>query len=168
MNRLRWTANLPRLATRAHGNLAVAVAAYHVVAFVSAAAVIWLTLGLDRWRIAPLVVLGGFTIASILTDIQSGTSKVRISGVVIGLMVAVALLGPGPAALLGAATMGVSWTRTRARGHVVRNNVVVFTWFPLAAGLFFHACRAASPGLGLHDMAYYLVVFVDLRARSGR
>jgi diguanylate cyclase (GGDEF)-like protein len=117
-----------------------------------------LTRDLDRWRIGPLLVLTAFTTVSVLSDISDGSSKVRVSGVPIGLTIAVVLLGPGPAALLGAATMTVSWTRTRAAWPQLRNNVATFMWYPLAAGLFFHATVALS-GLGTHALAYYLVVF---------
>jgi len=83
---------------------------------------------------------------------------VRISGVVIGLMVAIALLGPGPAVVLGAITMCVSWLRTRIPTHSLRNNLVVFTWFPLVAGLFLHACSSLA-GIDPHDLGYYLILF---------
>ena len=77
----------------------------------------------------------------------------------IGLMVAAILLGPGPAVLLGEAMMVLSWLRTRVIGHVLRNNLAVFAWYPLVASLFFNAAIGVSK-IGPHAPAYYLVVFV--------
>ena len=134
------------------------VALYQIVLLLGAAAVLWLTGGLDQWSPGPLFVLSAFTIVSALTDIAAGVGKVRIAGFNIGLMVGIVILGPGPAALLGAATMCLSWLRTRAAGHFFRNNLIVFTWLPLASGLFFHeSVRLAS--IGPHTVAFYLIVF---------
>jgi diguanylate cyclase (GGDEF)-like protein len=55
--------------------------------------------------------------------------------------------------------MAISWIRTRTPFHYLRNNIVVFLWFPLAASLFFEAAVHVA-GLSPHDVAYYLVVFV--------
>ena len=135
------------------------VALCSAAALVSAASVVWLTRGLDRWSVAPLLVLGAFTIMSVLTDVATGASKVRLSGLLIGLMLAIVLLGPGPAALLGATTMVVSWLRTRVVWYYVLGNLATFMWYPLIAGLFFHvAIRVAD--VGSHEVAYYLVVFL--------
>jgi len=134
-------------------------ALYHIAALAGAAAVLWLTTSLDHWDVGPLVVLVAFTILSVLTDVASGASKVRLSGGLIGLIVAAVLLGPGPAVLLGAGTMAVSWLRTRVAGHLLRNNVVVFAWYPLTASLFFHEIIRLTH-LGPHAAAYYLVVFL--------
>ena len=82
-----------------------------------------------------MLVLVVFTSVSTLTDVNGGASKVRLSGVPIGLIITIVLLGPGPAAILGVVTMFVSWWRTRAAPHLVLNNLVAFAWFPLIAGL---------------------------------
>ncbi len=132
---------------------------FHTLTLAAAAAVVWLTWGLDRWDLAPLLVLGVFTSVSALTDVNGGASKVRLSGVPLGLVITIVLLGPGPAAVLGAATMLVSWGRTRTAPHIVLNNVATFAWFPLAAGLFFHSATRIT-GLGPHELAYYLLVFL--------
>jgi diguanylate cyclase (GGDEF)-like protein len=128
-------------------------------ALVAAGGVCWVTRGLDHWQLGRLLVLGAFTTVSILTDVPSGTNKLRISGVLIGLMVAIVLLGPGPAAILGASTMAISGFRTRVALHFVYNNLVVFTWFPIAASLFFNETIGLA-GFGPHAVAYYLVVFM--------
>src|SRR5947209_11782763 len=89
----------------------------HLVALAGASMVLWLTWSLDTWQLSPLLLLAGFMSVSILMDVATGAGKVRISGVLIGLLVTVVLLGPGPAAVLGATTMVISWPRTRASWH---------------------------------------------------
>jgi diguanylate cyclase (GGDEF)-like protein len=154
----RETATAGKKRARQPGSGVVLV---HVLALLAGAAVIWLTSGLDQWRVRTLAVLVAFTIVSAITDFASGASgasKVRISGVLIGLMLAILQLGPGPAALLGAVTMIASWTRTHARWQIALNNVATFIWYPLIAGLFFHETVHVA-GLGPRTVAYYLVVF---------
>jgi diguanylate cyclase (GGDEF)-like protein len=130
----------------------------HVLALIAGASLIWLTRGLDSWRIGPLVALVAFTTVSTVTQIATSASKVSVSGVPICLIVTLVLLGPGPAALLGAATMIVSWAHTRAKWQYALNNVATFLWYPLIAGLFFHETVHLA-GLGSGAAAYYLVVF---------
>jgi len=121
--------------------------------------VIWVTASVDHWSLGPLLVLTGFTTVSMLADVGVGASRVRISGVLIGLIVAITSVGPGPAALLGASTMFITGLRIRTPFSVLRNNVMVFTWFPLTAGLFFHAVVRMT-GAGPYNVAYYLIVFL--------
>jgi len=128
-------------------------------ALVGAATVIWLTRDLDRWQLAPLVVLAGFTTLSLLTDFAATGSKIRLSGLLIGLMLAIVILGPGAAAILGAMTMIVSWLRARSAWYVAMANIATFMWYPLSAGLFFHAF-VTTAGLASQDVAYYLAVFL--------
>ncbi|HET6866934.1 MAG TPA: EAL domain-containing protein, partial [Solirubrobacteraceae bacterium] len=71
----------------------------------------------------------------------------------------VALLGPGPAALLGTITTIVSWMRTRAPMRFAVVNLATFAWFPISAGLFFYAAVQVFD-FGPHSVAYYLVVFL--------
>ena len=129
------------------------------LAIIAGAAILWLTLDVDRWNVWPLLVLAAFTTLSVLTDFPTGGSKVRVSGLLIGLMLAIVLLGPAPAALLGGMTMLVSRLKTRAAWYVVMGNVATFVWYPMTAALFFHVTTRAV-GLGPHEVAYYLVVFL--------
>ena len=130
----------------------------HVAALLAGVGVMCATSSLDRWHIAPLAVLVAFTVVSVFTDIATGASKVRVSSGLIALMTAVILLGPAPAAILGVLSMLVAWTRTRISWYVALNNIATFMWYPLAAGLFFHATVRLA-GLGPHSPAYYLIVF---------
>src|SRR5581483_4439019 len=82
----------------------------HALLLVAAAAVLWSTRNLDHWRLIPLSLLTVFTIVGVLTDVVAGPSKLRVAGVLIGLIQAIVLLGPGPAAILGVTTQLVAWT----------------------------------------------------------
>jgi diguanylate cyclase (GGDEF)-like protein len=131
----------------------------HALALVGAIIVASATTDLDRRSLAPLLLLGAFTIVGALTDVVAGPNKLRIAGGMIGLMEGVALLGPGPAAVLGATTQVVAAVRTRAKPHVVIANFATFTWFPLIAGLQFQATVRLAH-IGPKSAAYYLVLFV--------
>jgi diguanylate cyclase (GGDEF)-like protein len=134
------------------------VAVAHALALFVGASLIWLTSGLNQWRIGLLVVLLAFTIISAVADIRTAVRTVTISGVPIGLITAIVLLGPGPAALVGAVTMMAFWTRRRTAWYVLLNNVTTFMWYPLVAGLFFRETVHLGH-IEPHEMAYYLVVF---------
>ena len=135
-------------------------AVLHTVALAIAGVLCWLTADLDRWRIGPLVVLAGFTVLSVLTDVGVGASRVTIlRGPDRPHDRHHVLLGPGPAALLGAGTVFILGLRYMLRVHVSRNNIVVFAWFPLIAAMFFHAVIELT-GVGPSNVAYYLVVFL--------
>jgi diguanylate cyclase (GGDEF)-like protein len=151
----RETAKVGDQRTREPG---LGVAVVHAIALAAGGAVIWSTSGLDQWRVGTLVVLMSFTTVSVLTDFATGATKVRVSGLPIALTAAIVLLGPAPAAAVGVLAMFVSWTRTRAKWHIVLNNVATFMWYPLLAGLFFHESVRLA-GLGPRTLAYYLIVF---------
>jgi diguanylate cyclase (GGDEF)-like protein len=135
------------------------VGPFAALAILGAASVVWLTRDLDRWSVGPALVLAAFTTLSVLTDIPTGASKVRLSGVLIGMVLTIVLLGPGPAAIVGAITMLFAWLRTRPGWYVVVGNVATFMWFPLAAGCLFHVIVHAA-NLGPHAVAHYLAVFL--------
>jgi len=133
-------------------------------------AVALLTADDANWNIAELVVLAPLTIISGLTAVQVGaSSRIRISGEALGLMLAVALLGGTPACLLAAVTILVGWAHTREKLHYLCNNLVVYTALMLAGGLWF---RAATRMLhtGPHQVDYYALAFATFLAdaREGR
>src|SRR5438067_1922535 len=111
----------------------------HGLAIAAAAVVVALTGGLDHWSLIPLLLLGAFMVVSALTDVAAGGNRLRIAGVLIGMLQAVVLLGPGPAAALGAVTTTIVWIRTRSRPPIVLGNVATYAWCGLLAGLQFQA-----------------------------
>jgi diguanylate cyclase (GGDEF)-like protein len=104
-----------------------------------------------------LIVIAALTVASDLTTVEA-SSKLKVSGTLLGLVLAAVLLGGGPAALIGVVTMVAAWPRSREKLHFLRHNIVTFAWFPLAAGLFFHGATRAL-NVGPAAVAYYLLIF---------
>jgi diguanylate cyclase (GGDEF)-like protein len=139
--------------------IGIGVLLFHVFTLASAAIVVWSTRSLDRWSLAPMLLLGTFTVVAALTDVPAGPSKLRVAGVMIGLIEAFVVLGPGPAATLGAVTQSISWVRRRPAPHFVLANIATFAWFPLIAGLQFEATVRLT-GIAPTTVGYYLVVFV--------
>jgi len=135
-----------------------AVVLIHVFALGGAAAVVWLTAGLDRWRLGELIVLATFLILSTLTDVNAGVTKVRVSAEVIGILMTIALLGPAPAVVVGGASILVSWLRSRVAARFALINISAYVALPLIAGLFFDATVRLFH-VGPHAIAYYLIVF---------
>ncbi len=113
----------------------------------------------DHWRLAPLLVIGAFTVLSGLTYVHSGASRISISGSFLGVMLAAMLLGGGPGALIGALTTATAWLRRREAGHYFRINLINGIWAPLVAGRFFVLATTALD-TGSHALGYYLLVFV--------
>jgi diguanylate cyclase (GGDEF)-like protein len=129
----------------------------HCVGLAGAAALFVLTTSSDSWNIGPLMAIAILAVASDLTGVMVGATKVVISGTLLGLMLAAVLLGPGPAAAIGALTIGIGWFRWReALGSFV-NNVVAYMWFPLVSGVFFHAASHLLK-VRSNDVTYYFLV----------
>ena len=77
-----------------------------------------------------------------------------MSGGFLGLVVAEVVLGPGPAAVIGALAITGSLLRVRSSPRVYLNNLVNYTWCPLVAGLYFYwAVKAA--GVDDNEVWYY-------------
>ncbi len=99
-----------------------------------------------------------FAIASDLTHVEVGSSRLKVSGSFLGIVLAAVLMGGGPAAVVGVVTIAVGWFRSREAAHHLRNNLVTFAWAPLLGGLFFYWIVRAS-GTGPDEAAYYVFVF---------
>ena len=131
-------------------------ALFHALMLGLAAAVIVVARPVATWSPGWLVVIAAFTILSGLAYTVTD-SRVEVQGTPLGLMLAAILLGPAPAAGLGALTVCVLQLRLRSSTHYFRNNLVTFVWFPLIGGLIFHGLVA-----GLHlqhsDPGFYLAV----------
>jgi diguanylate cyclase (GGDEF)-like protein len=143
----------PALERRRWFGAALAQAAAVLVG-VAAVAFTW---GWNHWSIGPLLAITAFAIGSDLMSVQSGTSKIKFSGMALGVVLAAALYGPAPAALIGMLTMAVGWFKWREAPHYFRNNLVTFAWFPLASGLFFGAVIRLGK-IGTDEAAYYFLM----------
>jgi putative nucleotidyltransferase with HDIG domain len=134
------------------------VIAAEIVALVAAVPVALLLNGDSNWDLAVLGTLLAMAIISDLTAIDTASSRLKISASFLAIVTAIAFLGAAPAALLGVLTIASGWLRERYDGHYLLNNLAVYAWFPLLAGIAFHAaCRAT--GVDTEDPLFYLLVF---------
>jgi diguanylate cyclase (GGDEF)-like protein len=133
------------------------VAVFHGFALACALVAAAATSSASEWRIAPLAVLAGCAVLSGLTYIETGSTKLQVSGSFLAIVLAVVLLGGAPAALVAVITIGCQTARRRPAGHYARNNTVVFAWFPLVAGWFFRGSLGLL-GITHHGPGFYLLV----------
>ena len=130
-----------------------------------AAGVAWLTMGADRWWVPALALIAAFAIVGEMTVVES-SGRLEISASFLAIVLASVVLGPGPAALIGAVAISVSWLRFRWAPDVFVNNLTNFTWTPLLGGLFFYATSHAAH-VGPSSLTYYLLVFVTYLVSLG-
>jgi len=126
-----------------------------LLAGVIAAAI--LTAPAADWDPALFGILLGFSVFSDLTAIST-SSKVKISGSFLALVLAMVFLGGAPAALLGVITILVGWLRWRDAPHDLLNNLVTYATFPLVGGLAFSAVVERAD-VTQEDPAFYVLVF---------
>jgi len=121
-----------------------------------AAAVIWRSPDAN-WDPALFCILLGFSVFSDLTAIST-TSKVKISGSFLALVLAMVFLGGAPAALIGVLTILAGWLRWRDAGHYLLNNLLTYATFPLVSGFAFHEIVVSSQ-IGEEDASFYALIF---------
>ncbi len=135
------------------------VVGIHAAALIGAVAVIVLGAGADHWELQPLLIIISLGCISDLIAVPTNSAKLKLSGTHNALIVAAVLLGGGPAALVGALVILVGWLRWREAPHYLRNNLLVFVWFPLLGGRFFYAITTEAH-LGSRSAGFYVLVFV--------
>jgi diguanylate cyclase len=130
----------------------------HGFALAAGAALVILTANSARWSLAPLGVIAVLTVISDLTSVDAPSTKLKLSGSFLGIMLAAVLLGAGPAAVVGVLSIAIGWLRSREAPHYLRNNLATFLWFPLIGSAFFHGAVRLT-NVGPEAPAYYLLVF---------
>jgi putative nucleotidyltransferase with HDIG domain len=113
------------------------IIAAQVAGLVLACTVSVLTAGTANWDLPLFGILLAFSVFSDLTAITT-TSKVKLSGSFLPMVLAMVLLGGPPAAVIGVLTIFAGWFRWHDAGHFFLNNVVTFATFTLVTGLAFH------------------------------
>jgi putative nucleotidyltransferase with HDIG domain len=121
-----------------------------------AAAGIWRAPNAD-WNLPLFCILLGFSVFSDLTAIST-TSKVKISGSFLALVLAMVFLGGTPAAVIGVLTILAGWLRWRDAGHYLLNNVLTYATFPLVSGIAFHEV-VDKAGVAETDASFYGLIF---------
>ncbi|WP_445148961.1 HD-GYP domain-containing protein [Baekduia sp. Peel2402] len=90
------------------------------------------------WEPLSLVLL--LTALAIVSDaVAIGTRSLRLSGAFISLVVAMALLGPGPAVMIGLVTTAIDAVRHRLRTTALLANMSAYATFPLVGALLVRA-----------------------------
>ena len=126
----------------------------HLVAAAVAFAAMPFVPGFDHLQLGPFLILLVLVLAGELTSAGEG---MVVSGGFLGLVVAEVVLGPGPAALIGALAITGALIRVRSSPRGYLNNLVNFTWCPLVAGLFFYLA-VKTAGVDDNQVWYYALV----------
>ncbi len=88
----------------------------------------------DQWQ--PFDLVGLIAVLVVGSDFLTLQAKrFRISGSFLGLVLAMALLGPAPACAMGLACASVDAIRGRTRGSYLLNNLATYASFPLLGGM---------------------------------
>ncbi|MBA3864997.1 MAG: HD-GYP domain-containing protein [Solirubrobacterales bacterium] len=109
-----------------------------------------------NWNLPLFAILLGFSVFGDLTAITT-SSKVKISGSFLALVLAMVFLGGTPAAVIGVVTIMTGWLRWRDDWHYLLNNLFTYATFPLLTGLAFHA--AVGNSIVDSEPAFYACVF---------
>jgi putative nucleotidyltransferase with HDIG domain len=128
-------------------------------AIVACAAVVSVLTSPDaNWNLPMLAMLLGFAIASDLMAASIRSSKLKVSGSFLAIVVAMVLLGGAPAAVVGVLTIVAGWIKWRERPHYFLANLASYASFPLACGLLFDLIRDHY-ALDSGDTAFPALVF---------
>jgi putative nucleotidyltransferase with HDIG domain len=111
-----------------------------------------------NWNLLTLVMLLAFAIASDLMAASIRSSKLKVSGSFLAIVVAMVLLGGAPAAVVGVLTIVAGWIKWREKPHYLLANLASYASFPLACGLLFDLIRDHY-ALDSGDTAFPALVF---------
>ncbi len=111
--------------------------------------------GISNWEPGVLVTLVALAVISDLSAVRLSVQKLSLSASFLAIVTAAALLGPAPAAVIGVTSILAGYLKERYALHSLLINTVTYAWFPLIAGLLFHA-----PGFAPDDVTYYLWLMV--------
>jgi putative nucleotidyltransferase with HDIG domain len=125
--------------------------------FLAAVVGTFLAAGSADWDLLTLGLLLAFAIASDQMAMRIRSSRVKVSGSFLAIVVAMVLLGGAPAAVIGVVAILAGWLRGREKPHFLLANVAFYASFPLACGLAFTAVRDEW-SLGPSDAAFPAVV----------
>ncbi len=125
------------------------------------------------WDPLSFAVILGLAVASDLLAVESDAA-LKLSPTAIAVVLGAVILGPAPAALIGAATALSGWLRWRERWHYLRLNLITYAGVPFLTALAFHGVAAAfrlsshQPEFyALTALAYLLAVLLNITAGVG-
>jgi putative nucleotidyltransferase with HDIG domain len=106
----------------------------------------------------PLGLFSALLVLAITSDLLAIQAKnLHLTGAGIAIVLAMAFLGPGPAVVIGLATITVAAIRRCPRPALLLNNLAIFATYPLVVGLL--ARIASSHGLDHSAESFALGVF---------
>jgi putative nucleotidyltransferase with HDIG domain len=108
-----------------------------------------------------LMLLGVLLVTAIVSDLISIALPVHrtvVSASFLTIIIASVFLGGVPAAVIGVLTIVVSWARERYTAPHLLINLVTYAWFPLLAGIAFHALVDAGM-VETGSPVFYLLIF---------
>ena len=111
-----------------------------------------------NWDLLTLALLLVFAVASDLMAASIRSSKLKVSGSFLAIVVAMVLLGGAPAAVVGVLTITAGWVKWREKPHYLLANLASYASFPLACGLLFGLIRDHY-GLDSGDTGFPALVF---------
>ena len=147
-----------------HARVRILLAA-EVAVGVMAAGVAVMTSSAGDWHPTALVaLLAALAVGSDLLAVY--TSRMRLSGAFLAIVLATVLLGPAPAVAIGVVSSLCADIRVKARATAFLNNAVVYALYPLVAGLVVRAVptmdshAAASAGFALGVFAVFTLSLI--------
>jgi putative nucleotidyltransferase with HDIG domain len=125
-----------------------------------AAAVVVVALGIPwaNWDLTLLATLLTIAVASDLFRIRLPAHQIVVSASFMPIVTGAVFLGGGPAALIAVVTIAISWLKERYATSILLMNLVAYAWFPMIAGIVFHAVTEAG-SIEAGSEAFYLLVF---------
>jgi putative nucleotidyltransferase with HDIG domain len=113
--------------------------------------------GWSDWDLPLLATLTALSIISDLIAIETRVTRVLVSASLMTIVIAAVLLGGTPAALMGVVTILAGWLKHRYERDFLLINLVTYAWYPLVAGIAYHAIAEAND-IQLGDLSFYLLV----------
>jgi putative nucleotidyltransferase with HDIG domain len=154
------------------------IVAAQIVLLTTSLVVVVATSRTSDWTPVTLVLfLAGIAVASDVAAIE--TKTLRMTGSFIALVLAMALLGPGPAVAIGLLTIVIAAIRDKTGPAVIFTNVVAYATFPLVGGLAVRAldigaadgatfALAVSAVFAVVNILNFVMIAIPLGHGSGR
>jgi putative nucleotidyltransferase with HDIG domain len=112
---------------------------------------------------SPTWLVLGLVAAALISDALSLQLKtLRISGSFSALVLAMSLLGPAPAMVIGLVVIGVACARDRLKRHQVTANLAAYAVFPLVGGLMTQALAPWTSEPLMHSGVVFCVFLVTI------
>ena len=127
-------------------------------ALIGAAALAVASDGWSNWDLGLLCTLTAVSVISDLIAIQTRVLRVTVSASFLTIVIGAVFLGGGPAAVMGIVTILAGWAKHRYSRNDLLINLVTYAWFPLIAGIAFHAVVDAA-AIETGTAAFYLSIF---------